>query len=109
MIPEHLKHLADMFPEEFFDVLLVFEEGLKHGKDTWLEKDNVSLQHEANYASINRHCSSACCKIYIDELDGVDNRLKAATRLLMDYTKDKRKSIKANTDPKEGIVYDSGL
>lgn len=78
-------------PPEFYDVMKIVEMGAKkHGKDTWLDKDNPSLETKANYASMCRHAAQSFCGEEIDEESGEDHLLHLACRSLMKYTRKKR-------------------
>lgn len=55
----------------------------KHGKETYLDKDNFSMSKKQNEASINRHSSKAVAGIRYDDESGLPNRAMAAWRLLM--------------------------
>lgn len=81
-------------PPEMFDFLDILQHSANTGKyepDNWLKKDGIGCQHKKQYESINRHI--AYCSVgkdFIDSDSGMDHRLHAAVRLLMDYTRDKR-------------------
>ena len=55
----------------------------KHGEDSWLLSDNVSLQHKANHASMSRHLSEHYCGVREDEESGLDPLYHLACRALM--------------------------
>lgn len=79
-------------PECMFDFLKVLQQSADSGKyepDNWLQKDGVGCEHKTMYASIHRHVSNASCGLYPDHDSGLDHRLHAAVRLMMDYTRDK--------------------
>lgn len=78
-------------PIQMFDFIEVLIQGAeKHGANAWLQPGPPAptLDHEGMYASINRHSCKACCNIKLDAESGKDNRLHAALRLMMDYTRD---------------------
>lgn len=78
-------------PLEFFDIQGIIEMGAnKHGKDTWLRRDNPSLQHKANHASMSRHLAEAYCNVKEDHESGLHPLLHLATRALMAYTREVR-------------------
>lgn len=77
-------------PEEMFDFLKVLQAGVDKGyaPNNWLHADGKNCEHKLMYASIFRHIADAYGKKKVDE-SGLDPRLHAATRLLMDYVRDK--------------------
>lgn len=78
-------------PEEFLDLVLVIENGAKkHGKGTWLEATNVSLQHNNNHNSMFHHLADSYAKLEADKDSGLDPLLHLACRALMCYTRKKR-------------------
>lgn len=78
-------------PEEFFDVDKIIEFGAKkHGKDSFLDADNESMQHNSNCASMFRHLSAVQSGIEADHETGESHLLHLATRALMAYTRLKR-------------------
>ena len=79
-------------PPEFHDMLQVMDMGnKKHGKDSWLDADNPSLQLKANHASISRHLAEYYCGVQEDHESGLDPLLHIATRALMEYTRRQRR------------------
>lgn len=79
------------FPVEFLDVALIIAMGArKHGKDTWLDKDNKSMEALNNLSSCARHNCLAHFGDPIDKESGMHHHLHAATRHLMKYTRWKR-------------------
>lgn len=89
-VPETVKtYLQDIdFPIEFLDIVNVLEMGSKkHGKDSWRDKNNISLQHKNNHASMSRHLSEFYCQKLKDDESGLDPLLHLAARALMAYTR----------------------
>lgn len=83
--------MGNKLPEEFLDVLKVIEFGAKkHGADSWLHKDNPSLDHKANHASMSRHLAEAYMGREKDPESELDPLLHLACRALMEYTRKKR-------------------
>lgn len=79
-------------PECMLDFLKVLQQSADSGKyepDNWLKKDGVGCDHKSMYASVHRHVAYCSASQYIDKDSGLDHRLHAAVRLLMDYTRDK--------------------
>lgn len=80
----------DLVPVEFDDVALILENGSeKYGERAWEEGKN--FEKESNIASIKRHISAYRSGNELDKESGLNHLLHAATRLLMQYTIDKRK------------------
>ena len=76
---------------EFYDLGLVIAAGAdKHGEDTWLLPENVSLQHQNNHASMSRHLAEAYTGITKDSETGLHPLLHLACRALMEYTRIER-------------------
>lgn len=90
-LERELAKLRGSLPEEWYDLLLVLDNGAKkHGPLTWLELKNPSLQHRANHASMSRHLAEAFCGIVKDRESGLHPLLHLACRALMQYTRYKR-------------------
>jgi hypothetical protein len=86
-----LMEMGADIPEEFEDVYDVMLPGAeKHGKDTWLDKDNPSLEHRANHASMSRHLAEGYMGRTADPETGLHPYLHLACRALMAYTRYKR-------------------
>lgn len=79
----------NMIPEEWLIGLAqVLEMGAKkHGLNSWLDKNNKSLEHKANNASMNRHQAEHYCGKVKDYESGLDPLLHLATRSLMKYSR----------------------
>lgn len=78
-------------PPEFNDVVEIMRNGAaKHGEGTWLDKDNPSLQHKPNCASMFRHLADHHAGVEQDHESGLDPLLHLACRALMRYTRKKR-------------------
>lgn len=79
-------------PKEMNDHLSVLmaaaSKGL-HKPNNWLEPDGKGCSHKEMYASIFRHVAEAYSNKKLDEKSGLDVRLHAAVRLMMDYTREK--------------------
>ena len=81
------------FPNELLDHLEVLKHSAKIGKyrpNDWLNKDGKGCDHKSQYASIFRHVAEAYNGIKKDKDSGLDPRLHAAIRLMMDYTRDQK-------------------
>lgn len=79
-------------PEYMLDFLQVLQHSADSGKyepNNWLNKDGKGCDHRSMYASIHRHISHCSVGDYKDRDSGLDHRLHAAVRLMMDYTRDK--------------------
>ena len=80
-----------IIPKEFFDIALVIEMGArKHGADTWLDKDNPSLDRKANHSSMCRHLAEVYGQVTEDEESGLHPALHLACRALMLYARYRR-------------------
>lgn len=87
----YLEHID--FPVEFLDVHLIVKKGAKkHGKDTWKDKNNPSLEKEANYASMCRHLAKYYAGNPIDKESGYSHLLHLACRALMKYSRIKKRT-----------------
>lgn len=77
-------------PEEIINELIeISRDGApKHGANSWLNKDNPSLQRKANYSSIFHHIIDALMGVTEDHESGRDPRMHAAWRLMADYYRD---------------------
>lgn len=84
-------HQVTEIPDEFLDVAQVIEAGArKHGYNTWLNKDNESLQTVYNFKSISGHVARGMFGNPIDEETGLHHFLLAICRLGYAYTRWKR-------------------
>lgn len=83
--------LRRKLPEEWQDLNLVIENGAaKHGKNSWVSRDNPSLQHSANTSSMFRHLAEHYAGVDADNDSGLDPLLHLACRALMKYSRKKR-------------------
>lgn len=90
---EQTEELSLDIPEEMLDFVLVLIHSARIGKyppNNWLQPNGMGCDTRSMYASIFRHVSEAYCGLTVDRDSGLDPRLHAAARLLMDYTRDKR-------------------
>lgn len=96
---EGKQSIPQMFKEAFVEMEKVTDDGgLKYGYSSWLDPNNHSLEHKANYASISRHFAESYCKVKKDHSSGIDPRLHAVVRILMDYTRDIRGIVPTSLD-----------
>ena len=79
--------IETFLPEELVrGIEAVFEMGaVKHGRDSYLDPDNPSLQPDANEASMARHRKKRQNYEWLDEESGLDHALHEISRLGMDY------------------------
>ena len=78
-------------PEPMMHFIKVLQQSADTGKylaDDWLLSEGKGCGHKKMYSSIHRHVSFASTNNNIDKDSGLDHRLHAAVRLLMDYTRD---------------------
>lgn len=75
-------------PVELLDIWYVFEMGAnKHGRDSYLDKKNVSMENAANFSSICRHAAKSAWDWQIDKESGLSHDLHIATRAIMKHTR----------------------
>lgn len=84
-------------PIEFLDIFQVIDLGAKkYGAESYLDKDNFSIQHKNNTASMFRHLAEHHMGVDADKESGVDPLLHLACRAIMAYTRKKRKIDEQN-------------
>lgn len=76
------------FMFDFVKVILHEDSIKKHGANNWLNANGHTCDVKNMYGSIFRHVAKAYARDKIDPQSGLDHRLHAAARLLMDYTRD---------------------
>ena len=82
-----------MMPEEFNDVEKVLVFGAqKYGKDAWLTGQHFNRKN--NFASMSRHAAEAYTGHNVDAESGLHPLLHLACRALMQYTLEKRGTLK---------------
>lgn len=100
ILPEEFYIEGLEYPPELIDHLKILLNSAKSGKyepNNWLQPDGKGCGHKSMYASIHRHVSFASVGVKLDKDSGMDHRLHAAIRLMMDYTR-YRKGIKHPED-----------
>lgn len=83
-------------PKELFDHIKILEHSAKIGRyppNNWLEENGTGCGKKNMYASIFRHVAKASVGIQTDRDSGLDHRLHAAIRLMMDYVRDRRRLV----------------
>jgi len=88
--------IPDTF-SHFHEVLHKACQSGKYPANNWLEPNGYNTDKKSMYASIFRHCAEAYAGVRLDKESGLDPRLHAAVRLMMDYTRDYR-GIKNDKD-----------
>lgn len=81
----------ETIPNEMLDFIDVIKFGAKkHGEDSWLDKDNKSMENMNNFSSCARHNALAHTRKEKDKESRLSHHLHAACRHLMKYTRKKR-------------------
>lgn len=92
------EQVAQKFSKALSDLKQVTDVGdNKHGKDSWKDKDNPSLQHMANCHSMFHHLAEHMLGQTVDKDSGMDPLLHLACRALMAYERNYR-VLKEETD-----------
>lgn len=84
---------AITIPSEFKDFHQVLVQAASSGKyeaNNWLEPNGHGTAKKSMYGSIFRHVAEAYHGVLVDTDSGLDPRLHAAVRLMMDYTRSVR-------------------
>jgi hypothetical protein len=83
------KHGAAV-PGEFFDFLVIMQNGAeKHGKDSWMDVDNPSLQHKKTHDSLFHHLAESYTGLEADHDSGFHPLLHVMSRASMMYARHK--------------------
>lgn len=81
-LPDELDH--------FKAILVQAAQSGKYDPDNWLEPDGKKQDKKSQYDSIMHHILAHVRGEQLDKESGLDHRLHATVRLMMDYTRDKR-------------------